>query len=84
MHKKPRYVPNGAYRVFFSFVKTVCKMQNIVSEDCTNHYIFTVGHNMFLHYKLSTRIWTAARRITNKKVGKQKFCIENLLPDFNF
>lgn len=27
---------------------------------------------------------TAARRITNKKVGKQKFCIENLLPDFNF
>lgn len=26
----------------------------------------------------------AARRITNKKVGKQKFCIENLLPDFNF
>ena len=27
---------------------------------------------------------TAARRIANKKVGKQKFCIENLLPDFNF
>ena len=26
----------------------------------------------------------ATRRITNKKVGKQKFCIENLLPDFNF
>lgn len=26
----------------------------------------------------------AACRITNKKVGKQKFCIENLLPDFNF
>ena len=32
MHKKPRYVPNGAYRVFFSFVKTVCKMQNIFSR----------------------------------------------------
>lgn len=26
----------------------------------------------------------AARRISNKKVGKQKFCIENLLSDFNF
>ena len=27
---------------------------------------------------------TAARRITNKKSREQKFCIENLLPDFNF
>ena len=53
--------------------------------DCTNHYIFTVGHNMFFYItNCLHEQGKAARRITNKKVGKQKFCIENLLPDFNF
>lgn len=40
---------------------------------------------MFFYITNCLHEWgTAARRITNKKVGKQKFCIENLLPDFNF
>ncbi len=45
----------------------------------------SLGYNMFFYItNCLHEQGTAARRITNKKVGKQKFCIENLLPDFNF
>ena len=45
----------------------------------------SLWHNMFFYItNCLHEQGTAARRITNKKVGKQKFCIENLLPDFNF
>ena len=116
MYKKTTVCAKWYIPCIFSFVKTVCKMQSIVSRpffvyggcclfvgvallplsatgggrqatptDCTNHYIFTVGHNMFFYItNCLHEQGKAARRITNKKVGKQKFCIENLLPDFNF
>ena len=54
-------------------------------RDCANGCNVMFGHNMFFYItNCLHEQGTAARRITNKKVGKQKFCIENLLPDFNF
>ena len=54
-------------------------------QNCKNNYNATLGHDMFFYItNYLHELGTAARRITNKKVGKQKFCIENLLPDFNF
>lgn len=72
MYKKTTVCAKWYIPCIFSFVKTVCKMQNIVIRP------------FFVYGGCCLFVGTAARRITNKKVGKQKFCIENLLPDFNF
>jgi len=85
MYKKPRYVPNGTYRVFFR-LQTVCPTAIFNFPFSTfNFKKLSLWHNMFFYItNYLHELGTAARRITNKKVGKQKFCIENLLPDFNF
>ena len=57
---------------------------NAPTELCEQLQCYVRAKYVFNITNCLHELGTAARRITNKKVGKQKFCIENLLPDFNF
>lgn len=70
-------------RLFFVY-GGCCLYVWVALQNCSNGCNATLWHNMFFYItNCLHEQGTAARRITNKKVGKQKFCIENLLPDFN-
>ena len=74
------------HTVYFFRLQTVCLTAIFNFPFSTfNLKKLSLWHNMFFYItNCLHELGAAACRITNKKVGKQKFCIKNLLPDFNF
>lgn len=67
------------------FVYGGCLFVGVALRNCSNNCNVTLGHNKFFTLQTIYTNWVRRLAVSQiKKVGKQKFCIQNLLPDFNF